>query len=70
MCCGKKTKPVVNSSSAYFMGICEVHKLVNNDYKSRLVKFCSFCNVNICAECEKRYDKRFLAALKKNFGIR
>lgn len=43
-------------------GVCEVHRLVNNDNQIRKVAFCKMCDSWICRECWTNYPKRALAA--------
>jgi len=50
-------------------GVCEVCRLIDKDESIKQVKFCTFCQVNICCECEKRYDRRFFAMLKQQFDL-
>ncbi len=50
--------------SEYKDGICEVCRLQDGDTQVKRVKYCELCGVNICCDCNKRYDKRFFAFLK------
>ena len=62
--CGSNT-----GKSEYKDGICEVCRLIDKDTAVKQVQYCSFCGVNICCECEARYDKRFFAAIKLKFNL-
>lgn len=50
-------------------GICEVCRLMNDDTSTKKVKYCGFCGVNICCECNTKYDRRFFSWLKTLFGL-
>ena len=45
------------------MGICDVHLLVDDDDRERLVKWCAVCQAYICDECKLNLIKRAQAAI-------
>lgn len=49
-------------------GVCDVCLLQDGDGSIKKVKYCEFCEVNICCECNTRYDRRFFAMLKQKFN--
>lgn len=55
--------------SEYKQGICEVCRLQYNDTTVKEVKYCSLCKVNICCDCNTKYDQRFFAMIKKKFNL-
>lgn len=57
------------SLSEWKQGICEVCRLQDSDTSLKEVKYCELCKVNICCDCAGRYDRRFFAAIKKQFGL-
>lgn len=42
-------------------GVCKVCELVDGDNSVKIVAFCSFCDVYICAKCNSDYIKRMEA---------
>lgn len=55
--------------SEYKDGICEVCRLQYKDTSIKKVKYCDFCKVNICDDCNTKYDQRFFAMIKNKFGL-
>lgn len=66
MACGCEN---ITPDSEFKDGICEVCRIQEGDRSIKKVKYCEFCKVNICCECNTRYDQRFFAALKLRFGL-
>ncbi len=58
------------SSSEFKDGICEVCRIQDGDTTVKKVKYCEVCGVNICCECNTRYDQRFFAMIKTKFGLK
>ena len=50
------------------LGVCEVHRLLDNDSRTRLVRWCDFCKAWICDECRESPIRRGRAALKRARG--
>jgi hypothetical protein len=48
-------------SGEWKLGICKCHELIEKDGKTRLVKNCKICGVDLCRHCFKRPDRRILA---------
>jgi len=57
------------TNEEYTDGICEVCRIQDGDTSIKKVKYCSFCKVTICCECNDKYDQRFFAMIKKKFGL-
>ena len=70
MCdCNKQEQQAITIPDGYGPGICDVCLLVSKDKSIKKIRHCEFCNANICMKCEKRYDKRILAAIIEKIMI-
>jgi hypothetical protein len=49
-------------------GVCDVHALVDDDYRIRVVKWCELCKANVCNACKYDIGKRAQAALLRLAG--
>lgn len=49
----------------YVDGICDVHRILENDIKTRKVKYCKTCNAYICGYCQDNYMRRIKAYLSQ-----
>ncbi len=43
------------------VGVCDVHRLVDNDFRLRYTKYCNLCNAWMCKECYGNLPKRAYA---------
>lgn len=48
----------------YRNGICDVHRLLFNDFSEKQVKYCKICKAFICKACNYNYPGRAIAAMK------
>jgi hypothetical protein len=49
-------------------GVCDVCRLVNEDYSSKLVGYCPKCDAWICEYHRDRWTLRMIAALKERLS--
>lgn len=64
MCCGNANLGKGGNGEAETkQGICDVHRLVDEDIGIRKVIYCGVCNAWLCDECVPKLYKRGYAAL-------
>ncbi|PSH05144.1 MAG: hypothetical protein CXZ00_03025 [Acidobacteria bacterium] len=50
------------------VGVCEVHRLVDQDERPRRVHYCPVCDAWMCDECSRNWGRRARAMFLQRMG--
>jgi hypothetical protein len=56
------------TNNGWFIEVCDVCRILDNDYSRQWVKHCDTCNANMCSGCTNSPLRRTIAAIAKFLG--
>lgn len=62
--------PAGGFASGEVKGVCDVHRILDNDLRPRLVRWCSMCHAWLCDECRGNWVRRAQAMARRKIGLK